>query len=622
MSAKYLLAVFMLGFMLAIGLANAGIVGTSSIRAPAVIIFNNTGSLTQISVVITDGIGFVNVTGPTTVGASTLQSAYTAAMYASNYTGRNFSQYNFTYTIENAGDNVSGPSAGAAMTVLAVSAFENKPLRSNFTMTGTISSNGTIGEIGGVYDKTGAAKANGMKFILVPKVAPTDPENELYYLVQTNYGIPLVQVGNVSQAIAFAINSSATLPKGTTYNFYTNYNVNSLPSPTINCTQQCNYTLFHDLLNATFNLTKGDIQSLNASPKFSNISAQLQKVLNQSEAISKKGYLYTGADLAFLDYVNTFYFNGYSTNRSSALSLLDNVQGFCDSLNPPPLTKSNYDYVISAELRQSWGNYTINSVVASYNSSQIDSDEILDELYLGAQSKGWCTAANLVYNEASTNGTYVAVSPTLRSVAVSRITRALPYGQSLYLVTAQHAYNQQNYPVAILDADYAFALANATFKSNLSTATLDNMSAQIAANATFGVWATEFAKESQFYVSESKLASNSTTAKSYAISAYSSALLAQQLSNDTSVISNSLIVSPIPVTTTAPQATSTGNGSVGSQMELLTSDIAYTKELVYALLLLVAGLLLVNIALISIVINKMKQDNIKNTKNTKRKKRK
>jgi len=623
MNSKYPLAIFILGLILAMGLAGAQVVGTSSIRAPAVIIFNNTGSLTSISVVISKGTGFVNVTGPQTVGASTLQSAYTAAMYASNYTNHNFSDYNFTYSIENAGDNVSGPSAGAAMTVLAVSAFENEPLRTNFTMTGTISSNGTIGEIGGVYDKTGAAKANGMKFILVPKVAPTDPEDELYLLVQTNYGIPLVQVGNVSQAINFAINSSNKLPSGTTYNFYTNYNVNSLPSPTINCTEQCNYTLFHDLLNATFNLTQNDIQSLNANPKYANISTQLQKVLDQSEAISKHGYLYTGADLAFLDYVNTFYFNGYSTNRSSALSLLDNVQSFCDSLSPPPLTKSNYDYVISAELRQTWGNYTINSVVTSYNSSQIDSDEILDELYLGAQSKGWCTAANLVYNETSVNGTYVAVSPTLKTIAINRITRALPYGQSLYLVTAQHAYNQENYPVAILDADYAFALANATFKSTFPTETLDNMSQQIATNATFGVWASEFAKESQFYVSESELANNSTAAKSYAISAYSSALLAWQLSNDTSIISNSLVVSPVPITTSiAQQPQSSSNATTNTQMQALTSDIAYTKELVYALLLLVVGLLVVNIALISVVINKMKKDNIKNTKNTKRRQRK
>ena len=74
------------------------------------------------------------------------------------------------------------------------------------------------------------------------------------------------------------------------------------------------------------------------------------------------------------------------------------MQGFCNSLSPPPLTTANYDYVINAELRQLWGNYTINTDVGNYNSSQIDSDQILDELYLGAEANGWCTAANMVYN--------------------------------------------------------------------------------------------------------------------------------------------------------------------------------------------------------------------------------
>ena len=165
-----MLAIVLLGLFAAIAMTNAQtLIGSASIRAPAVIITNNTGSLTNISVVVTSGNGFVNVTGPRIVGASTLESAYTAAMYASNYTDHNFSHYNFTYSILNAGDNVSGPSAGAAMTILAISAITNKQIRNDFTMTGAISPNGSIGEIGGVYDKAGAAKNNAMQFILVYK---------------------------------------------------------------------------------------------------------------------------------------------------------------------------------------------------------------------------------------------------------------------------------------------------------------------------------------------------------------------------------------------------------------------------------------------------------------------
>lgn len=601
MKTQHILAIAVLAAMLA-SYSGAAVVGTASIRAPAVILTNNTGSLTYIAVTITNGNGNVQVTGPQIVGNSTTQSAYTAAIYASNYTGHVFSDYNFTYNIQDAGDNVSGPSAGAAMTMLAVSAFENKPLRTDFTMTGTISGNGSIGEIGGVYDKVSAAKGAGLKLVLVPKVPPQDPEAELYLLVQTNFGIPLVQVANISQAAHFAFNPQLSgTANETTFNFYTNYNTASLPNATINCSVQCDDTIFLQLLNATDNLTRGSIRSLGSNPKFANISAQLGRVLNQSIQIGQHGYIYTAADFAFLDYVNSFYFNGYPSNRSSGLALLRNIQGFCDSLNPPPLTSSNYNYVLSAELRQYWGNYTSSTAISSYNTSQIESDEILDELYLGAQANGWCTASNLVYNESDQPGTYVAVSQALSSVASSRITRASQFGSNLYLNTAQQAYKQGNYAVAILDADYAYALSSAGSKYVLPTSQLDNTTLSVAQNSTYGIWATQFAREAQFYVIESRTSSNSTTAKDYAESGYSAALLAQQLSNDTSLISQNLIVTQRP----QYQVTAVSNST---NLQGLENYVTFSTEIIFALLAMVVFLLLVNLVLIIIVINKVKPE--------------
>ena len=450
MNKNAMFALAIVGLLLMLSYSSAAVVGTATIRAPAVIVTNNTGSLTTITLVITNGNGAVTVTGPQTVANSTIQSATTAAAYASNYTGHMLSDYNFSYNISDAGDNVSGPSAGAAMTILAVSAFTNIPLRKDFTMTGTISGNGSIGQIGGVYDKASAAKASGADLILVPKVAQTDPEDELYLLVQTNFGIPLVQVANISQAAYFAFNSDINgLSNETEYNFYTDMHAPELPQAGINCSALCNYTIFGYLLNSTFNLTHNEINMLDANPKFYGIGSQMGRVLNQSMAIAEHGYLYVGADYSFLDYVNAFYFNGYSTNRSAALSTLYAIQYFCNSLKPPQLTTSNYNYVINAELRQEWGDYSINSTISSYNSSQIDSDEILDELYVGAQANGWCSAANIVFNASGRNqgGTPVVPSSALGPIAASRLARASQYGPSMYYTTAEQAYSQSNYPV-------------------------------------------------------------------------------------------------------------------------------------------------------------------------------
>ena len=567
-------------------------VGSASIKAPAVILDNNTGSLTNILLVVTKGNGTVSVTGPAIVGNSTLGSAKTAAKYASNYTNHTFQNYNFTYDINDTGGNVSGPSAGAAMTILAVSALTNRKLRTDFTMTGTILRNGSIGQVGGVYDKAGVAKNSGERLVLVPKVSPTDSEDELYLLVQTNFGIPLVQVANISQAAHFAFNSSLNgIGNETTYSFISPYNTAQLPQASINCSALCDYGTFYALLNATFNLTRNEVSILSSSPKFSSIGMQLGSVLNQSEAVAGHGYIYVGADFAFLDYADAYYFDGYSTNRSSALALLDGVQGFCGSLNPPPLTTANYNYVINAELRQLWGNYTINSVVSNYNSSQIDSDQILDQLRLGAEANGWCTAAKFVYGESGQNGSYVALSPSLNITAMQRLARAQKYGASLYYNTAMKAYNQSNFAASILDADYAFALANASSEFSLPTQQLDNLSLSIARNSTYGVWASEFAREAQFYAIQSALAKNAMLAKSDAESSYSAALLASQISNDTRNIHNSLMPSAVPV-------------RQGPQNSSSADELAYLHNLAIELYVVITVLLLAIIALVAIILTK------------------
>ena len=196
MMGKYLLVAILVS-LVSVGYAGAYTVGTASIPAPAVIPSGNGEALTTINLTVTSGTGNVTVSGPAEVGSSTLQSAYTAAQYASSYMGTNFSKYNFAYFIASASSNVTGPSAGAAMTLLAISALGHKQLRNDFTITGTISSDGSIGEIGGVYNKVDAAYQNGLDLVLVPKVPASSSEDELYLLVQTQFGIPLVQVANI-----------------------------------------------------------------------------------------------------------------------------------------------------------------------------------------------------------------------------------------------------------------------------------------------------------------------------------------------------------------------------------------------------------------------------------------
>lgn len=566
----------------------AAVIGTASIAAPAVLTGAGTGNLTQLNLTVTNGSGNVTVTGAQVIGNDTIQSAIAAAKYASQYTGSNFVNYNFNYRINSNSNNVSGPSAGAAMTLLAISVLSHQQFRPNFTITGTISASGAVGPVGGVYDKVGAASRSGFKFVLVPAAMGSTQESMLYALIQASFGLPLVQVANITQATQFAFNPTANYSAyKTAYNPYINYQAGKLPASTLTCSNSCNSTAFNSLVAQTFTFANGQITQLASMPGFVNIATQLNKVLNQSEVVGSLNYKYAGANLAFLDYINAYYFNNHATTKAQALTTMTNVQNYCNTLTPPQLTSNNYEDVISAELRQVWANYSVTTAIGTYNITSIDTDGILSNVYTAGQSYAWCHAANVLYTlYANATGNYVSVSPSLKTVALNRLGRATAYGSNLYTSSAQSAYNKGNYPVAIIDADYAYAFGIAGSKSSsFNASALDGMSAQLITNATYGVWATEFAKESQFYATESRLPGNTSTTLGYAQQAYSTALLAQQVSNDTMVIYNGLVV------------TGSAQGAA-LQTNKIISYINSLETIVLAILVVVVILLVVTMSLL------------------------
>jgi uncharacterized protein len=563
---------------------SSGTVGTASIHAPAVILSNNSGVITIINLTITKGDGNVSIVGPRSVGSSTLQAAQNAAAFASSYTGRIESDYNFTYAINDYNASVSGPSAGAAMTVLALSAFSNKPLLSGFTMTGTINPNGSIGPIGGVYDKMSAASAEGFKFGLVPYAAPGSFENELYLLIQTNFHIPIIEVSNVSQAFAYATGSAPIAGHNVTFSFYTTYNVSALPDAPLTCSNSCNESNFRGLMNYTENIT-GSMVSTLSNGRFSDIAANLSNALVQSEQIGAKGYYYAAADFAFLDYANAYLMHSASTTKQQGIQTLVQTSSSCASIQPPQITSANYEYVLGGELRQAWGNYTAESLIANYNSTATDSDGVMENMYENGISQAWCSSAAYMYGVAQEiGGNASEPSASLASLAASRISSAGNYGNSYYYQTALAAYKNHNYPLAILDADYAFATGSASKSFSMNTSALDAMAESTANSSTDGIWATQYANEAMFYVYESRITTNSSAAHSYAASAYSSAVLASAISNDTKAIASSLI----PVTTSqTPQDL----GALGSQLSSMYGLLETIAILILAILIIVAIIL-------------------------------
>ena len=492
---------------------------TTQIRAPAVIFNQDAGVLTTVSVNVTSGNGNVAIHGPQIVNDSTLQSAITAARYASSFVGVNESKYNFIYTIYNA-SNVSGPSGGLAMTMLAITALQQRQLPGNFTATGTINSAGTVGEIGGVYDKAQAASGSGMHYILVPQVPAGSFEQQLYYLTQQQFNIPLIEVPNATQALEYVYGTAPMHP--VSYNVSADYYVGSLPMANMTCVA-CNVSLFGQLANFTFNSTNGIVNSM--GPEFSALKSQMLSQEGQYAAIAQKGYLYSGSDLSFLLYTNAYtMLNSKNITASSANLTVGNVSSYCSSLTPPPLTNTNYEYVIGGELRQSWGSIYANIAKQELNASQTSDGLVLAIDDVGKAS-AWCGAAQEMYGlAASAGGKYVAISPTVKANATKALNAISSYGTStLYYQSALDNYKAGNYAASLYASAYALAFyGSPPGNSSTVSSVLSNLP-----RYNYGVWPTEFALQAQFYINEARLTGN----QSDNVSAYYVANLARLLSS-------------------------------------------------------------------------------------------
>ncbi|QQG39600.1 MAG: hypothetical protein HYS81_04460 [Candidatus Aenigmatarchaeota archaeon] len=133
---------------------------------------DGTGVIIPLEVKIVSGDGSVSVNIKNVdLQSGTQASVRTAVDVAEDYTGDNFNKKDVTVSFineESAIVTIDGPSAGGAITATIIAAAENETMRDDVLMTGTIEENGSIGPVGGVFEKAEAAKDEGAEIFIVP----------------------------------------------------------------------------------------------------------------------------------------------------------------------------------------------------------------------------------------------------------------------------------------------------------------------------------------------------------------------------------------------------------------------------------------------------------------------
>ena len=100
-------------------------------------------------------------------GTMAKDSVFNAASVIRRLTGENLSDYDIHVNIVGGG-NIDGPSAGAAIVCVIMSAIKQKPIRQDVAVTGEISVRGNIKPVGGVFQKIYGAKQAGITKVIIP----------------------------------------------------------------------------------------------------------------------------------------------------------------------------------------------------------------------------------------------------------------------------------------------------------------------------------------------------------------------------------------------------------------------------------------------------------------------
>ncbi len=159
------------------GNATIGIIGQATVRIVAVgtvregLRTKYQGVVMGADVELREGNGRILVDTVPRIGIDIQTSARTAVRVVEDMTGISFGKTNVVLTIKASQDVeiVDGSSAGAAITVAILAAIRRQGLNENVYMTGTINSDGSIGQVGGIPEKALAAAENGSEYFLVPK---------------------------------------------------------------------------------------------------------------------------------------------------------------------------------------------------------------------------------------------------------------------------------------------------------------------------------------------------------------------------------------------------------------------------------------------------------------------
>lgn len=436
--------------------------GAVVLMAPAVD-DNEHGILTAIDVQVAPGNGeLVLRLRSTTVNSDTQDSMQTAFAEAAKLAERNYDSYDYTVRFDSALGKVNGPSAGAALTIMAYSEFTGKKIRDGFIITGTITKGGAIGAVGGVKAKIDAVGSNkSYKVMLVPAGQTTESGesilDSLYYAdyAMQKYNLTVVPVSNVSYAIKIATGEIEPPAQANTTDFI----------PREYLASNSSWPFY-----ATAQGTIDESESRGRGSTLSDLQKKaFERLLAESKLQLSLGYYYSAANTAFLvkNAVSTEEFKNMSIAQFHKVA--DNFQDELSAMTFPQPNSTNWEWVATSQMRYTWARLRTEKIQATLHSNESIGNSTLAWMANDlSAAMGWLDAARML-NAGSTpreNAQNLMPQDKAKMEAEKYIkligdavneTAPLDTEIATHLNSSKELYDQGWYYAAMLDASYSYA---------------------------------------------------------------------------------------------------------------------------------------------------------------------
>lgn len=317
------------------------------------------------------------------VGTSTQNAERTAIKVAHKYYSQAGS-YDYKFTIDSPASVVDGPSAGASMALLAVSSLLGKSVPNNVSMTGTISENGTVGPVGGIFEKAREAGKTGMKLFLIPrgeavqtvKMADGVKSVNLIEYAPKNWNMKVVEVDTIDKAVQLANSDIADI------NVDTSSSSDAIPDfvpdkvplstglqPVKLLTSNYLIKTKQETSEARNALSSTLLEDAEISRSLLEVLNSAEQTLDRAEILNEQNYLYSAANYAFLARVNAIIIKEVSNNPRllqenspdldlKLYELRKELDNFANDLDENP-SRSGAEWLASAQQRYTYAATTV-----------------------------------------------------------------------------------------------------------------------------------------------------------------------------------------------------------------------------------------------------------------------